>query len=134
MEWVFEVIAPPFVHSTNAGFEEDHASSVARMSDVTRNVKCVVSKGIFIDLIAHFCWQSQQRGCFEIVCVPVSDVSSNTNEVTVLYIIAGHIRLLGFPRANLGSCERAGSRRKRYITSIKIVVDAFRHVAIERWS
>lgn len=134
MKWVFEVIAPPFVHSTNAGFEEDYASAVARVSDMTGNVKCVVSKGIFVDLIAHFCWQSQQRRCFEIVCVSVSRISSNTNDVTVLHIMAGHIRLLGFPRANLGFCECGSSLRKRHVASIKIVVDVLRHVAIPQWS
>lgn len=60
MEWMVVVIAPPFVHSADAGFEEDYASPAARVSNIAGNVKCVVSKCVFIDLIAQFCREFQQ--------------------------------------------------------------------------
>lgn len=103
MEWVVEVIVPPFVHSANAGFEEDHASPIRRVSDIAGDVKCVVSKCIFIDLIAQFCWQPQQRRCFDIVCVPVSKllairmIERFCRSWLVTYArLAFHERILGF--------------------------------------
>ena len=59
MEWMVEVVAP-FVHSANAGFEEQYAPSAARVSDIAGNVKFVVSKYIFIDLVSQFCREPQQ--------------------------------------------------------------------------
>jgi hypothetical protein len=72
MEGVFRTIVAPVVHSTNAGLEEEYAGPFGCVGDMAGNVKCVVSKCIFVDSIAQFCGESQQGWRFGVVCVAAS--------------------------------------------------------------
>lgn len=58
--WVFRAIVAPFVHSANAGLEKEYAAPFGCVVDMAGIVQCVVSKCIFVDLIAQFCRESQQ--------------------------------------------------------------------------
>ena len=57
MEWMFRAICIPFVHSADARFEEEHAAPTRCVSDMAGNVECVMSKCVFVNSIAEFCWE-----------------------------------------------------------------------------
>lgn len=60
MERVVGAMVTPFVHSANAGFEENHAAPLRCGGDIAGHAKCVVPKYVFINPIAQFCRESQQ--------------------------------------------------------------------------